>query len=77
MLIKPMLIKILTFFQYALSICMIISGLVITIKDYLNLKKHPGWSASIAAVVVKFSIFLVFAAIIWIIFYFMIRTSKR
>jgi len=56
---------------------MIISGLVITIKDYLNLKKHPGWSASIAAVVVKFSIFLVFAAIIWIIFYFMIRTSKR
>ena len=72
-----MLIKILTFFQYALSICMIISGLVITIKDYLNLKKHPGWSASKAAVVVKFSIFLVFAAIIWIIFYFMIRTSKR
>ena len=72
-----MLIKILTFFQYALSICMIISGLVITIKDYLNLKKHPGWSESIAAVVVKFSIFLVFAAIIWIIFYFMIRTSKR
>lgn len=72
-----MLIKILTFFQYVLSICMIISGLVITIKDYLNLKKHPGWSASIAAVVVKFSIFLVFAAIIWIIFYFMIRTSKR
>ena len=72
-----MLIKILTFFQYALSICMIISGLVITIKDYLNLKKHPGWSASIAAVVVKFSIFLVFSAIIWIIFYFMIRTSKR
>ena len=72
-----MLIKILTFFRYALSICMIISGLVITIKDYLNLKKHPGWSASIAAVVVKFSIFLVFAAIIWIIFYFMIRTSKR
>lgn len=72
-----MLIKILTFFQYALSICMIISGLVITIKDYLNLKKHPGWSASIAAVVVKFSIFLVFAAIIWIIFYFMIRTSKK
>lgn len=72
-----MLIKILTFFQYALSICMIISGLVITIKDYLNLKKYPGWSASIAAVVVKFSIFLVFAAIIWIIFYFMIRTSKR
>ena len=72
-----MLIKILTFFQYALSICMIISGLVITIKDYLNLKKHPGWSASIAAVVVKFSIFLVFAAIIWIIFYLMIRTSKR
>lgn len=72
-----MLIKILTFFQYALSICMIISDLVITIKDYLNLKKHPGWSASIAAVVVKFSIFLVFAAIIWIIFYFMIRTSKR
>lgn len=72
-----MLIKILTFFQYALSICMIISGLVITIKDYLNLKKHPGWSASIAAVVVKFSIFLVFAAIIWIIFYFMIRMSKR
>ena len=72
-----MLIKILTFFQYALSICMIISGLVITIKDYLNLKKHPGWSASIAAVVVKFGIFLVFAAIIWIIFYFMIRTSKR
>lgn len=72
-----MLIKILTFFQYALSICMIISGLVITIKDYLNLKKHPGWSASIAAVVVKFSIFLVFAAIIWIIFYFMIRASKR
>lgn len=72
-----MLIKILTFFQYALSICMIISGLVITIKDYLNLKKHPGWSASIVAVVVKFSIFLVFAAIIWIIFYFMIRTSKR
>ena len=72
-----MLIKILTFFQYALSICMIISGLVITIKDYLNLKKHTGWSASIAAVVVKFSIFLVFAAIIWIIFYFMIRTSKR
>lgn len=72
-----MLIKILTFFQYALSICMIISGLVITIKDYLNLKKHPGWSASIAAVVVKFSIFLVFAAIIWIIFYFMIRTPKR
>lgn len=71
-----MLIKILTFFQYALSICMIISGLVITIKDYLNLKKHPGWSASIAAVVVKFSIFLVFAAIIWIIFYFMIRASK-
>ena len=31
-----MLIKILTFFQYALSICMIISGLVITIKDYVN-----------------------------------------
>lgn len=72
-----MLIKILTFFQYALSICMIISGLVITINDYLNLKKHPEWSASIAAVVVKFSIFLVFAAIIWIIFYFMIRMSKR